>query len=441
MEYTVEKLSGNKVKISFKAPADAFEAAVEKAYLKDRGQINVPGFRKGKAPRKLIERMYGESIFYDEALEILFPDAYMEAVEKEDLHPVSRPEVDVQKMEKGQDVEYTCEVYVQPEVKLGDYRGVEVKRVTRAVTDAELDSRIEQEQKRVARTVEVTDRPVENGDDVNLDYSGSVDGVAFEGGTAQGQTLHIGSGQFIPGFEEQMIGMAIGEERDLKVTIPEEYHAENLKGKEAVFHVKVNGINKEELPALDDDFASEISDFDTFAEYRADLQKKMQEDADAHSTDSAKQSLVQAVVEKAELELPEPMIDSKLDEMMEQMNWRMQQQGFDLKRYAQLTGQTEEQMRQMYRGEAENSLKTELVIDEIIKAEDIQADESAVDELLGSYASSMNETLDSLKEKLGDTQKAYFEHRVKVDKALDLLWESAKVTDEPFEAKPEETKE
>lgn len=332
MEHTVEKLSGNKVKISFKAPAEAFDEAVEKAYLKMRGRINVPGFRKGKAPRKLIERMYGEGVFYEDALEILFPDAYMTAVQENDLHPVSRPELDVQKMEKGQDVEFSCEVYVQPEIKLGEYKGVEVKRVTREVTDDEVAARVEQERKRVARSVEVTDRAVENGDNVNLDYSGSVDGEKFEGGTAEDQHLVIGSNSFIAGFEEQMIGMTIGEEKDLNVKFPDEYHAENLKGKDAVFHVKVRGITHEELPAPDDDFASEISDFDTYAEYVADLKKKMQEAADSQSTEQAKQSLVAKIVEATEIDIPEPMVEEKLDETMEQMGWRMQQQGFTLQK-------------------------------------------------------------------------------------------------------------
>jgi trigger factor len=215
MEHTVEKLSGSKVKISFKAPADAFEEAVGKAYLKNRGRISVPGFRKGKAPRKLIERMYGESVFYEDALEMLFPDAYREAVEQSDLHPVSQPECDVDKIEKGEDVAFSCEVYVQPEVKLNAYKGVEVVRTVRTVEQADVDQRLAQERKRVARSLDVTDRPVESGDEVNLDYAGTVDGVAFEGGTAAGQKLLIGSDSFIPGFEEQMIGMNVGEEKDL----------------------------------------------------------------------------------------------------------------------------------------------------------------------------------------------------------------------------------
>ncbi|HNW85925.1 MAG TPA: trigger factor [Candidatus Limiplasma sp.] len=430
MEYTVEKQSGNKVKISFKTPAADFEAAVEKAYLKNRGRINVPGFRKGKAPRKLIERMYGEMIFYDDALELLFPDAYMEAIQKEDLHPVSQPELSVDAINKGEDVAFSCEVFVQPEVKLGEYKGLEVTRTVREVPQSEIDDHLKQEQKRVARSVEVTDRPVENGDEVNLDYSGSVDGVKFEGGTAQGQKLLIGSNSFIPGFEEQMLGMAVGEEKDLQVKFPEEYHAENLKGKDAVFNVKVNAITREELPALDDDFASEVSDFDTLADYTADLKAKLQVTADAKATEEAKQRLIQKVVDAAEIDIPAPMVEEKLSDILNEMDWRLQQQGLDIKRYMQLTGQTEAQMRDMYREEARNNLKTELVIEEIIKGENIEADEKDTDAMLEEYAKAMGKTLEAVKADFTEAQIAYFQHRSRINKVLDMMWDSAKVTDE-----------
>ncbi len=430
MEYTVEKLSGNKVKIAFKAPAADFEQAVGKAYLKNRNRIAVPGFRKGKAPRKLIERMYGEAIFYDDALEMLFPDAYREAVEKEDLHPVSQPEVNVENIEKGQDVAFTCEVYVQPEVKLGEYKGIEVTRTLHTVEQSEIDERLAQEQKRVARSLEVTDRAVENGDEVNLDYAGTLDGVAFEGGTAEDQKLLIGSGSFIPGFEEQMIGMEIGQEKDINVTFPAEYHAEELKGKDVVFHVKVNGVNREELPELDDEFASEVSDFDTLTEYTEDIRATLQKTADAKADEAARQSLIQAVVDNAEVDIPAPMVEDKLNDMLGEMNWRMQQQGFDMNKYMQLTGQTEAQMRDMYRPEALNNLKTELVLEEVIKAEDVQPNQEDVDKMIEEYAKATGKTADALKEEFGEAQMNYFEHRSKINALLDMLWDAAKVTSE-----------
>lgn len=430
MEHTVEKLSGNKVKISFSVPADAFDKAVDKAYLKNRGRINVPGFRKGKAPRKLIERMYGDGIFHDDALELIFPDAYMEAVQKEDLHPVSQPELSVDPIQKGAAVTFACEVYVQPEVTLGAYRGVEVARTLREVAQSEIDERLKQEQKRVARSLEITEGGVENGDEVSLDYSGTLDGVAFDGGTAAGQKLTIGSGSFIPGFEEQMIGLKVGQEKDLNVRFPDEYHAENLKGRDAVFHVKVNAIRREELPALDDEFASEVSEFETLDAYAADIRANLQKTADEQSTEAARQRLVQKVVDAAQIDIPAPMVEEKLNDILGEMNWRMQQQGFDIKRYLQLTGQTEAQMRDMYREEARNNLKTELVIEEIIKAEDLQAEESDVNALLEEYAKSVGKTLEQVRAEFSDAQIAYFQHRAKINKALDLLWDNAKVTDE-----------
>ncbi len=437
MQHTVEKLSSNKVKISFTVPASSFEEAIEKAYLKMRGRVNVPGFRKGKAPRKLIQRMYGDGIFYDEALDILFPEAYLTAVKESDLHPVGRPDVNVEEMEEGKDLAFSCEVFVQPEVKLGQYKGVSVTRLVREVPQGDVDARVSQEQKRVARSVEVTDRPVQNGDQVNLDYAGAVDGVPFEGGTAQSQTLVIGSGNFIPGFEEQMVGMAIGEERDLTVTFPEKYHSEELQGKDAVFHVKVNGITVEELPELDDDFASEVSDFDTFQEYQDDLRKKLQEASDQRSTENAKESMLQAIVQEAEIDLPDPMIEEKLDEMMEQMSWRMQQQGFTLKKFQELTGQSDEQMRDGYREEAKNALKTELVVEEIIKAENIQTDEADVDKMLEEYAASVGQSAEQLKKGFSEGQMEYFAHRSRINKAYDLLWEHAQVKDETATDAPE----
>ncbi|MEG2253092.1 MAG: trigger factor, partial [Clostridia bacterium] len=408
MEHTVEKLSGNKVKISFKAPAAAFDEALEKVYLKTRGHINVPGFRKGKAPRRLIESMYGSAVFYDDALEMLFPDAYTAAVEENKLLPVGRPELDVQEMEKGKDLAFSCEVYVYPDVTLGEYMGVAVTRKLRKIADSEVNSRIEQEQKRVARSVDITERPLQNGDKANLDYSGTVDGVKFDGGTAEGQTLQIGSNSFIPGFEEQMVGMQLGEERDLNVQFPDEYHAEELKGKPAVFHVKLNGITCEELPELDDDFAAEVSDFDTFAEYRADVETQLQAAAVAQADDTAKQSMLDTIIAASTVEVPAPMVEDKLDEMMQQMGWRMEQQGFSMEQYLKMLGQTEAQMRDMYRSEAENNLKAELVTDAIIKAEGIAADEAEVDKLLESYATSMNDSLAHLKASFSAGQLDYF---------------------------------
>jgi trigger factor len=310
---------------------------------------------------------------------------------------------------------------------------VEISRTLHAVTADELDARLKQEQKQMARLVAVEGRAVEDGDEVNLDYSGSVDGVKFNGGTAEGQKLVIGSKSFIPGFEEQLVGMNAGEEKDITVTFPVEYHAEDLKGKDAVFHVKINAISHEELPALDDDFAADISEFETLEAYKEDLRKKMQETADEQATARAKQALVQKVVENAEIDIPDPMVEEKLDEQIREMDWRMQQQGLDMKKYLELTGQTEAQMRDMYRSEARNNLKTEMVIGAIVKAENIEADPEKVDALLADYTSSMGKTVEELKKELNDNQMAYFANRAKTTAAFDLLWAAAAVTDETAE--------
>jgi trigger factor len=298
------------------------------------------------------------------------------------------------------------------------------------VHDSDVEARLLQEQKRVARSVDVTDRPVETGDEVTLDYSGTVDGVAFDGGTAEDQKLVIGSGSFIPGFEEQLAGLSIGEEKDLPVTFPAEYHAEELKGKAAVFHVKVKAITREELPPLDDDFASEVSDFDTLADFSADIRAKLQKTADDQATEAVRQSLVQKVVDTAEVDIPAPMVEEKVHDLLNEMDWRMQQQGFDMKRYMQLTGQTHEQMHDMYREEARNNLKTELVIEEIIKAENVAADEADVAKMVDEYAKAVGKSAEDFRAGLNESQLAYFTHRAKVNRVLDLLWESATVTDE-----------
>ena len=439
MEHKVEKISGNKVKINFSVAADVFEEAVNKAYKHMRGQINVPGFRKGKAPRKIIESMYGSGIFYEEALESVFPEAYMTAVRENDLTPVGRPDVDVDQMEIGKDLLFSCEVFVMPEVTLGDYKGVSVTRKVREISDEQVNEKLATEQKRVARTMEVVDRPLQNGDKAELDYSGSVDGNLFDGGTAEHQSLVIGSNSFIPGFEEQMIGMQIGEERDLNVKFPEQYHSEELKGKDAVFHVKLHAISCEELPEIDDEFAREVSEFDTLEEYKNSIKADMKKRADEQSEDMAKQNMLDIIVENAELDVPAPMVEDKLDEMVQQMSYRMQQQGFSMEQYMQMLGQSKAQIRDMYREEAKKSLETELVIQEIITKENIEASDEEGDKLIGDYAVAMGQTVEKIKESLSEGQLEYFKERAKVNKVMDMLWENAVVTDaeETVEETPE----
>ena len=428
MGYTVEKVSGNQVKIAFEIPAEKFDDAVSKAYLKIRGRVNVPGFRKGKAPRKLIENMYGEGVFYDEAFDILFPGEYEAAVKENDIKVVDRPEVDeVKQIGVGKDLQFTVKVFVKPDVELGEYKGLKATKYVHRVTDEEIDRRIQQDVDKSTTMADVTDRNVENGDTVNLDYAGSVDGVAFEGGTAKGQTLEIGSGHFIPGFEEQMIGMAIGEEKDLNVKFPDEYHAENLKGKDAVFHVKVNGIQAKVVPALDDDFAADVSEFNTFDEYKASIVKELNDRAQKNADTQLENSLVQQAVDASDCDIPDAMIEDETDVMIREMKLRMMYQGLQFEDYIKYTGQTEDQIKEMYKPEAKNRVKMQLVLEAGIKAEGIEPTEEEVEKAIADEAERAGREVEDFKKSLNDRQKEYLKENAAIRKFVDLIVASAQV--------------
>jgi trigger factor len=428
MGYTVEKVSGNQVKIAFEIPAEKFDDAVSKAYLKIRGRVNVPGFRKGKAPRKLIESMYGEGVFYDEAFDILFPGEYEAAVKENDIKVVDRPEVDeVKQIGVGKDLQFTVKVFVKPDVELGEYKGLKATKYIHRVTDEEIDRRIQQDVDKSTTMADVTDRNVENGDTVNLDYAGSVDGVAFEGGTAKGQTLEIGSGHFIPGFEEQMIGMAIGEEKDLNVKFPDEYHAENLKGKDAVFHVKVNGIQTKVVPALDDDFAADVSEFNTFDEYKASIVKELNDRAQKNADTQLENSLVQQAVDASDCDIPDAMIEDETDVMIREMKLRMMYQGLQFEDYIKYTGQTVDQIKEMYKPEAKNRVKMQLVLEAGIKAEGIEPTEEEVEKAIADEAERAGREVEDFKKSLNDRQKEYLKENAAIRKFVDLIVASAQV--------------
>ena len=352
MSTTVEKIASNKVKLSFDVDSAKFDEAMGKAYLKVRNQVTIPGFRKGKAPRKMIENMYGEGVFYDEAFELIFDEVYGPAVDENKIEVVDRPEIEIQEIGAGKNLKFTCEVFVKPDVTLGEYKGVSVKKETTVVTDVEVDARVEEERNKQATEIQVEDRAVAEGDTVNLDYAGTVDGVAFAGGTAQDQTLKIGSGSFIPGFEEQMIGMNIGEEKDLQVTFPEKYHAEELAGKAAVFHVKVNSITETQLPALDDDFAKDISEFDTLEEYKADIRAKLEAQAAERDNNNFTNAVIEKVLENATVEIPEAMIERQIDSMMRDFEYRLMGNGLKLDDFLKYTGSDMKAFRENYRGQA-----------------------------------------------------------------------------------------
>lgn len=433
MSATYEKISGNKVKLSFTVPAAQFEEAMQKAYLKNRGKINVPGFRRGKAPRKLIETMYGEGVFYDDAFQEIFPNLYDEAVKENDLHVVDQPEVDVKEIGEGKDLVFTCEVFVRPDVTLGDYKGLTVEVTKQEVTDADIDARIEQDRQKVARTVDVEGRALENGDTVNLDYAGSVDGVAFEGGTAEGQTLTLGSNQFIPGFEEQMVGMNIGEEKDLNVTFPEQYHAAELAGKAAVFHVKVNSATHTELPELNDEFAADASEYNTFAEYKDSIVKELNEKAAKNNEVAVENALVEKATANAQMDIPEAMIRDQVNYILREMQMRMAYQGLRLEDYLKYTGQTVEQLADMYKGEAEQRVKMELTLEAIRKAEGVEPTDEDVQKQIAEQAERMGQKVEDFEKTLTDEQRGYLKDSAAIQKVVELLKKDCKVE----EKKPE----
>ncbi len=426
MQSTMEKVSSNQIKFRLELDAEAFEQAMQKAYLKLRGRIAVPGFRKGKAPRSLIERMYGESTFYEEAFDATFPALYEEALKAHSVDPVGQPDIDIESIGNKGPMVVTAVVYVRPEVTLGEYKNLDVQREDDTVDEDAVDQQILTVRQRNAREEEVADRPVRDDDIVTLDYAGTVDGVAFDGGTAENQQLTIGSGQFIPGFEEQMVGMSVGEEKDLTVTFPEKYHDESLSGKAAVFHVKVNAIKTRELPALDDEFVKDVSEFDTVDEYKADIRAKMQADATRRADNTFENELVEAAAENATMDMPPPMVERQIDAMMRDLAMRMSYQGIRMEQFFQYTGQTEEQVREQHREDAEKRVKGELVLEAIRKAEGIEATPADIDELTERIGKSSGKSAEDFRASLTDAQKEMIAEDAATVATLNFLKQHAK---------------
>ena len=426
MSTTVEKISSNKVKLSFDIDAAKFDEAMGKAYIKVRGQVAIPGFRKGHAPRKMIENMYGEGVFYDEAFELIFDEVYGPAIDENKLEVVDRPQVDIQQIGTGKNLQFTCEVFVKPDVTLGEYKGVEVKKEHTLVTEDEVNAEIEKERNKQAAEVSVDDRAVAEGDTVNLDYSGSVDGVKFAGGTAEGQTLKIGSHTFIPGFEEQMVGMNIGEEKDLNVTFPTEYHAPDLAGKEAVFHVKVNSITETQLPALDDDFAKDISEFDTLDAYKADVRAKLEAQAAERDNNAFTNAVIEKVMANATVEIPDAMVERQIDSMVRNFEARLAQQGLKLADFMKYTGQDEKSFRNQYRDQAEKSVRANLVLEAVENVEKFAAAEEEIDAEIEKFAKQIGQNVEDLKKNLTEGDREYFKADVIRDKAVKFLCDNAK---------------
>ena len=426
MSLQVEKLEKNMAKLTIEASAEDFEKAIQKVYLKARGRINIPGFRKGKAPRKLIEKMYGTGVFYEDAANDLIPTAYAEALKDCDLEIVSRPEINVTQIESGKPFIFTAEVAVKPEVTLGEYKGVEVEKSDVEVTDEDINKEVDKERENNSRTIDVDDRAVESGDIIKLDFDGSVDGVPFTGGKAENYTLTIGSGSFIPGFEDQLIGTKIGEDKDVTVTFPEDYHEKSLAGKEAVFKCKVNAITVKELPDADDEFASEVSEFETLAEYKEDIKKKLTEKKEKEARAKKEAQAVEKAVENATMEIPDAMIDTQVQSMMEDFARRMQSQGLSLEQYFQFTGMDAKKMHDQMKPEALKRIQNSLVLEAVAKAENIEISDEKVDEEIAKMAEAYKMEVEKLKGIIGDSERDQMKKDLAVQAAADLIADAAK---------------
>lgn len=425
MSLQVEKLEKNMAKLTIEVPASELEKALQSAYMKQKNKISLPGFRKGKVSRQMIEKMYGAEIFYDDAANALIPKAYADAYDECELDIVSRPEIDVVQIEKGKDFIFTATVATKPEVTLGEYKGLEVDKVSTRVTQKEVDAKIQEEAEKNARTITVEDRAVQDGDEVVLDFEGFVDGVAFEGGKGENYPLTIGSGSFIPGFEEQLVGAETEKEVEVKVTFPEDYHAEDLKGKEAVFKCTVHEIKAKELPEIDDEFAAEVSEFDTLEEYKADVKAKIKEQKAAEGKAKQEDQVVEQAVKNATYELPEAMVETQAEQMANDFAQRMQSQGLTMEQYFQFTGTTAEQMMEDLKPQAVKRIETRLVLEAIAKAENIEISDEKLDEEIGKMAEAYKMEADKLKEFMGENEKKQMKEDMAVQEAITFLVENA----------------
>ena len=426
MSVQVEKLEHNMAKLTIEVPETELEAAIEKAYQKQKKSISLPGFRKGKAPRVMIEKMYGKGVFLEDAANSLIPVQYSLAAGESGLEIVSQPTIDVTQLEPGKPFIFTAEVAVKPEVTLGEYKGVEVEKQNTEVLEEEIDAEIFKERESNSRMIDVEDRAVENGDTVNLDFEGFVDGEPFEGGKGEGYPLVIGSNTFIPGFEEQLIGANIDEEKEVNVTFPEDYQAEELKGKAAVFKCKVNRIQKKELPEVDDEFAKDVSEFDTLEEYKADIRKKLAEEKEKDAQRAKEDAVINKIIETSEMDIPDAMVDAQIDQMADDFGRRMQSQGLSLEQYFQFTGLTMEKLRDELIPQALKRIQTRLVLEKIAEVEDIQPTEEQVDEEIKKMAEMYNMEADKLKEMIGEYEMEQMKKDMAVQQAVTLVADAAK---------------
>lgn len=425
MSLQVEKLEGNMAKLTIEASAEEFEQAIEKAYQKNKNKLSIPGFRKGKVPRKMIEQMYGKEIFYEDAANIVIPSAYAKAVDECTEEIVSQPTVDIVQAEAGKPFIFTAEVALKPEVTLGKYKGVEVEKTDVAVTDEEIDAAIDRERENNARTISVEDRAVKDGDMTVIDYEGFVDGEGFEGGKGEAYPLTIGSGTFIPGFEEQLIGAELDKEVEVNVTFPEDYQASELAGKPAVFKCIVKEIKEKELPELDDEFASEVSEFDTLAEYREDVKKNLTERKEAEAKAAKEEKVVEAIIADAQMDIPEAMLATQQRSMADDFAQRIRMQGITIDQYFQFTGLTREAFLEQLKPQAEERIKSRLVLEAVAKAENLEVSDEEYTAEIKKMAEAYQMEEDKITEMIGEFEQKSIKEDICIRKALDLVVESA----------------
>ena len=425
MSLQVEKLEKNMAKLTVEVPAENVEKAIQGAYNKMKKSINVPGFRKGKAPRQLIEKMYGKEVFYNDAIDAMLPSAYSDAVEECGEEIVSHPQIDVVQIESGKPFVFTATVAVKPAVELGEYKGIQVEKAPIEVKDEEIEAQITKEREANSRTVTVDDRAVAQGDIVTLDFEGFVDGVAFEGGKGENYDLTIGSNTFIPGFEDQLVGAEIGKELDVNVTFPEEYGAKELAGKAAVFKCKVNGIKVKELPAVDDEFAQEVSEFDTLDEYKADIKAKLLKEKEDEAARAKEDAVIGKIIEGAKMEIPDAMVEYQTRQMLDEFAQRIQSQGISLDQYFQFTGLTEEKYMEEMKPRALQNIQSRLVLEAVAQAENLVAEEADIEEEIKKMADMYKMEADKIKELLGERQMEEMKKDIAVQKAAKLVAEAA----------------
>ena len=438
MSVKVENLEHNMAKLTIEVSAEELEKALNTAYNKQKRQISVPGFRKGKVPRAMIEKMYGAEIFYEDAANELMQQTYPSAIDESGVDIVSRPTVDVVQIEKGKPFIYTAEVATRPEVTLGKYMGVTVTKIDTSVTDEEVEAELENQRNTNARTVTVTDRPVKEGDTAVIDFEGFVDGVAFDGGKAENHSLEIGSHTFIDTFEDQLVGKNAGDEVEVNVTFPEQYQAADLAGKPAVFKVKINEIKAKELPELNDEFAQDVAGVDTLAEYKEELKKNLTEKKENEAKKTKEDEAIQKIIDKSKMDLPEAMIDTQCETMVNEFAQRIAQSGLSMDQYLQFSGMTVDQLKEQVRPEAETRIKSSLVLEQIAKEENIEVSDEDIDAEIEKMAKAYGMEADKLKEYMGDSEKESMKRDLAITKAVDLIMENVK---ERAKAKTKKEKE